>query len=151
MEGHVVDLRYNVYTRELQLALAFRSFLSAFASQRRQWSTLSTTGYLNESVSVLPLANPGPSSFPSASSFVSCTPGESTDLFKRRSRREAAGFVTAGESRSILRIPNFHLNFHFKFLSLFTCQFMFLVIHINFLYLVRHSNIRIMNKSTNYI
>lgn len=50
-------------------------------------------------------------------------------------------------SRSILRIPNFH----FKFLSLFTCQFMFLVIHSNFLHLIRHSNIRVMNKSTNYI
>lgn len=57
MEGHVVDLGYNVYMRELQLALAFRSFLSAFASQRRQWSTLSTTGYLSKSVSVLPLTN----------------------------------------------------------------------------------------------
>jgi len=56
MEGHIVDLGYNVYTCELQLALAFHSFLSAFASQRRQWSTLSTTEYLNESVSILPLA-----------------------------------------------------------------------------------------------
>lgn len=41
-----------------------------------------------------PLPSGPPSSFPSPSSSVPCTPGESADLFKRRSRRGAAGFVT---------------------------------------------------------
>jgi len=62
--------------------------------------------------------------FPSPSSCLyRAPPGESTDLFKRRSRREATGFVTAGKNRSILH-PGFHLNFYFRFcLYRYMCQF----------------------------
>lgn len=115
MEGHVADLGYNVYTRELQLALAFRSFLSAFASQRRDGGvyTLSPPRDISTRASppapsrpLQPARHLPPVPFANRPSSVSPTPGgESADLFKRRSRHKAAaGFVTAGEIR-VARFP----------------------------------------------
>jgi len=55
------------------------------------------------------------------------TSGESTDLFKRRSRREATGFVTAGKNRSgRFSIPVFTSIFTLDFcLYQYMCQFIF--------------------------
>lgn len=115
MEGHVVDLGYNVYTRELQLALAFRSFLSAFVNGDSgvHFPPRGISTRVESPSCPLPT---GPSSFPSPSSSVSpCTPGKSTDLFKRRSRREAAGSFTKTSLDSLISLFNF--NFYFRFLS----------------------------------
>lgn len=130
-----------MYTRELQLALAFRSFLSAFACQRRRSGVHSPP----RDISTRECPRPAPCQPVHPLSLhlhrlYRAPPGESTDLFKRRSRRETAGFVTAGKSRSILASWFSLRDFYFKLLSLpvYKGEVIFLrVIHRDFLYLIR--------------